>query len=195
MCLIYRNLFAVSLLVAWLGGCAAAPRVDVARAPETDFSPYATFNFHEPLGTDREQGTTTILSQNLMQATRAELEARGYRYVEDGADLQVNFFVESKEVVESLRRRPDVSFSYGLFHRHYGVWTGYDREVEQYTEGTLHVDVVDAESNRLVWEGISRARGNDADFAFDPERVRAVVAQVFGNFPPRAADVLQQPRS
>ncbi|MDZ7671092.1 MAG: DUF4136 domain-containing protein [Gammaproteobacteria bacterium] len=177
-------------MVGWLAGCAAAPRVDVARAPQTDFSAYATFSFHEPLGTDREQGTTSILSQNLMQATRAELEARGYRYMDDGADLQINFFVETKEVVESLRRRPDVAFSYGLFHRHYGVWTGYDRDVEQYTEGTLHVDVVDAGRNRLVWEGISRARGDAADFAFDPQRVRAVVARVFGDFPPRATDTL-----
>jgi len=190
MSLINRNIFVFGLIAVWLAGCAATPRVDVARAPETDFSGYATFSFHEPLGTDREQGTTTILSQNLMQAARAELEARGYRYLEDGADLQVNFFVETKEVVESLRRRPDVSFSYGLFHRHYGVWTGYDRDVKQYTEGTLHIDVVDAERNRLVWEGISRARGDSADFAFDPERVRAVVARVFGNFPRRAADAL-----
>lgn len=190
MSVICRNSLAAGLLVAWLAGCAAAPRVEVARAPETDFASYATFNFHEPLGTDREQGATTILSQNLTQAARAELEARGYRYAEDGADLQVNFFVETREVVESLRRSPDVSFSYGLFHRHYGVWTGYDKDVEQFTEGTLHVDVVDGEGNRLVWEGISRARGDPADFAFDPERVRNVVARVFKDFPPRATDTM-----
>jgi hypothetical protein len=187
---INRHLVLPVLLVAWLAGCASAPRVDVARAPGVDFGSYGTFSFHEPLGTDRQPGTTSILSQNLMQATRAELEARGYRYVEDGADLQVNFFVESKEVIEGLRRRPGVAFSYGMFHRHYGVWSGYDTEVRQYTEGALHVDVVDAAREQLIWESVSRSRAHDGDFSFDPQRVRAVVSRVFADFPRRSPNSL-----
>jgi hypothetical protein len=174
----------------WLAGCASAPRVDVARAPGVDFGGYGTFSFHQPLGTDRQPGTTSILSQNLMQATRSELEARGYRYVEEGADLHVNFFVESKEVVEGLRRRPGVAFGYGMFHRNYGVWSGYDTEVRQYTEGALHVDVVDAAREQLVWESVSRTRAHDGDFSFDPQRVRAVVSRVFADFPRRSVSSL-----
>jgi hypothetical protein len=95
----------------------------------------------------------------------------------------VNFFVETKEVIEGLRR-PGFGFSYGIFHRHYGVWSGYDTDIRQYTEGTLHVDVVDAESNQLAWEGIARSRRADGDFAFEPERVQQAVARVFAGFPP-----------
>ncbi|MEQ8857436.1 MAG: DUF4136 domain-containing protein [Pseudomonadales bacterium] len=178
---------ALALLATLLASCAAAPRVEVARAPGTDFLDYDTFTFHQPLGTDREGGMRTILSQNLTRAARTELEARGYRFVDGDADLEVNFFVESKEVIEGLARRPGVDFGYGVFHRHYGVWSDYDTEVRQVTEGTLHVDVIDAAQNTLVWEGVARARGSDAEFAFEPEGVRAAVSRVFAAFPRQPA--------
>jgi hypothetical protein len=177
---------AAGAVLLLLGACASGPRVNVARSPEADFDRYATFAFHQPLGTDRPAGTATILSQTLKQASRAELEALGYRYVASDAagdaDLKVNFFIETKEVIEGLRK-PGVSFGYGLFHRHYGVWSDYGTDVRQYTEGTLHVDVVDAESDQLVWEGVARSRRPEGDFGFEPERVQSAVKGVFARFP------------
>ena len=170
-------------LMALLGGCATGPRVEAVRSPEATFDDYRTFTFHLPLGTDRQEGAGTILSQTLRRATRAELEALGYEYVESDADLQVNFFVETREVVEGLRRNPSIGIGYGIFHRHYGVWADYGTDVRQYTEGTLHVDVVDAETNQLVWEGIARGRQSDEDLTFDPERVEEAVSRVFERFP------------
>jgi hypothetical protein len=178
----YLSLF---LFTALLGACATAPRVEVARDPGADFSRYATFSFHAPLGTDRPDGTGTILSQALRQASRSELEARGYRYTEQGGDLEVNFFVETREVVEGLRR-PGVSVGvgYGSYHSRYGVWTGYGTDrIQQYTEGTLHVDVIDAARRQLIWEGIARDRLSEGDFAFELDEARQAVAEIFARFP------------
>ena len=169
--------------MALLWGCATGPRVEAIRSPEAEFDQYRTFTFHRPLGTDRQEGAGTILSQSLRRATRAELEALGYEYVESGADLRVNFFVETREVVEGMRRNPSIGIGYGVFHRHYGVWSDYGTDVRQYTEGTLHVDVVDAGTNQLVWEGIARGRGDGDDLTFDPERVEQSVSRVFARFP------------
>lgn len=174
---------AVTVLVLALAGCASAPPTEVARAPGIDFTGYETFTFHRPLGTDRD-GTSTILSQTLRQAARAELESLGYRYVDDGADLRINFFVETREVVER-QSNPEVSFGYGVFHRHYGVWTGYDPTPRQYTQGTLHVDVVDAGLDQMIWEGIAESRRRDGQFTFEPENARKAVARVFADFPRR----------
>jgi hypothetical protein len=171
-----------------LVGCAVLPRIDVARDPQADFSSYRTFTFHDPLGTDRGDGTRTVLSQTLKQATRSELEALGYRYVEAGdADLEVNFFVETREVVEGLRR-PDPAFRYSYFHRHYGVWSDYGTtEIRQYTEGTRHIDVVEAARRQLVWEGLARGRLSEADFTVRSEEVAAAVRSVFARFPRQLA--------
>lgn len=175
------------VMASLVAACATSPRVEVQRSPEADFTRYDTFSFHQPLGTDRQEGTATILSQTLKRATRAELESLGYRYVEDDADLQVNFFVETKDLIEGMRPRSGISIGYGVFHRHYGVWTDYGpgTEVRQYTQGTLHFDVVEAESDQLVWEGIARAREPADGFAFEPEDVEQAVDRVFANFPRR----------
>jgi hypothetical protein len=168
-----------------LAGCASISRVDVARDPLADFSGYGTFTFHQPLGTDRGDGTGTVLSQTLKQAARTKLEALGYQYVADGdADLRVNFFVETREVIEGLRG-PDLGFRYGMFHRHYGVWSDYATEIRQYTEGTLHVDVVDADRNQLIWEGLARGRLSEVDFSIKTDEVSAAVRNVFEKFPAR----------
>jgi hypothetical protein len=170
------------ITVLLLAGCATTPRVEVASDPQADFSRYDTFTFQSPLGTDRQEGVSTLLSQTLKETARAELTRRGYRYVEGDADLKVNFFVETREVVEGLRR-PGIGFSYGIFHRHYGVWADYETDVRQYTEGTLHVDVIDTARNQLVWEGVARRRLEDRDFVFEPEAVRSGVRRVFERFP------------
>lgn len=180
-----RHITAWPLLVLALSSCATLSRVDVARDPLADFSGYATFGFHSPLGTDRADGTGTILSQTLRQATRAELEGRGYRYVEDDADLRVNFHVETREVIEGLRR-PGVGIGYGVFHRHYRVWADYETDVRQYTEGTLHIDVIDAARGQLVWEGLAQGRLAEHDFAFARDEVAQAVVSVLAEFPVRA---------
>jgi hypothetical protein len=177
------------LILALLGACATAPRVDVARDPDADFARYATFSFHTPLGTDRQDGTGTILSRSLRQASRAELEALGYRYTEQGGDLEVNFFVETREVVEGMNRpRVGVGIGVGGYHNRYGVWTGYGTDsIRQFTEGTLHVDVVDAARRQLVWEGIARDRLREGDYTFELDDVQTAVTQIFARFPPAAA--------
>ncbi len=168
-----------------LAACSSAPRVQVQRAPHAEFDRYRTFTFYRPLGTDRQEGASTILSQTLKEATRAELESRGYTYVPDHADLEVNFFLETRQVL-GTSQRPQIGISYGVFHRHYGVWSGYDTtELHQYTEGTLHVDVIDAAADQLVWEASAVSRHPDGDFAFEQDKAREAVRRVFENFPRR----------
>lgn len=170
------------LIAILLGACTAAPRVAVIRDPAADYSRYASFTFHQPLGTDRESGTGTLLSQKLMSTTRLQLEALGYLFAEDGADLEVNFFVETREVIRG-RRGPSVSVGYGVYHRHYGVWTDYETEIRQYTESTLHVDVIDAARDQLIWEGVATERLTEHDLTFESENVQASLQRIFAEFP------------
>ena len=165
-----------------IGGCATAPRVSWVASPEADLASYRTFAFFTPLGTDREEGTGTILSETLRRETRQQLEARGLVFVAEDPDLLVNFFVETREVIEGVQR-PGVGIRYGVFHRHYGVWADYETDIRQYTEGTLHVDVVDADRDQLVWEGVAQQRLPEDDFTFQPEQVRTAVRLVFAEYP------------
>ena len=179
----YRLLLGAMILLL-LGACAATPRVSVIRDPQADFSRFASFGFREPLGTDREDSTGTLLSRTLENAARVELESLGYVFDSENPDLELNFFVETREVIQG-RRGPSFGVGYGYYHRHYGVWSGYETDIRQHTESTLHVDVVDVEQNQLIWEGISVERLSGHDLAFEPENILPSLAQIFADFPRR----------
>ena len=85
-----RRIILLSLLALLLAACSSGPTVRSERDASAVFSGYATFGFFEPVGTDKA-GYETLVTQALKTATRREMEARGYRFAEAGADLLVNF--------------------------------------------------------------------------------------------------------
>ena len=58
-----------------------------------------------------------------------------------------------------------------------------DMRVTQYTEGTLNIDVVDAATKTLVWEGSIAGKLTDNDVRNMEQTVDEAVAAVMDNFP------------
>jgi hypothetical protein len=185
----HAALLLATLLIA---GCAAGPQVRTGAAPGVDLGSFQTFGFFAELGTDRA-GYHSLLTQQLMASTRRELEVRGYRFVEDPAeaDLLVNFHAH---VAEQLRVRsvPDPWINQTYWHHRRGVyrpWPGHPRwpthtiEVDQYSEGRLSVDLVDARQNLLVWEGVSSRRLTQRTMADLGPAVDDAVHRMFQQFP------------
>jgi hypothetical protein len=169
------------MLAALISSCASPPRVYSNVDPAASFANYSTYAFQSPLGTDRPE-YTSLLSQYLKIAVGRELNARGYRQVDKDADLKVNFYVQTEEKIRSTSV-PAYGGYYG--YRPYGVWggyAGYETRITQYTEGTLTIDIVDADRNQLVWEGtlIDRIPGDQA--ANLRPRVEESVRLVFDRF-------------
>ncbi len=172
----------VSLLVLVLGACAVTPQVDVVRDPGAAFSRFATFMFHAPLHTDRSSGEGTVLSQRLRVLAERELTARGCKPVAADADLEINFFVETRERIESVAD-DEWGFHYGYWGQPFGYWSGYrDPRVRQYTLGTLHLDVVDTARRQLVWEAVASDRVTTG-LGFDEEDLERAVVRMLEDFP------------
>jgi len=58
-----KFLFIASALALMLAGCASSgPTITINSAPGTDLSNFQTFNFMQPLGTDRDNGARTPMS-------------------------------------------------------------------------------------------------------------------------------------
>lgn len=165
-------------------GCAATPKINVTSDPAANLAAYRTFNFVSPLGTDRE-GYESLVSTSLKEATTYELTRRGYQLA-DTPDFLVNF---SGVLNEKLRVRttPGVTRPYGYYGYRTGFyepWYGYnDVDVDQYTEGTLNVDIVDAKSKRLVWESVAVGRVDAKTRENVPAAVKKVIPQMLARFP------------
>src|SRR5690606_13114702 len=100
-----------------------------------------------------ESGYSTYLTERIRSSIRREMDARGYVFNPAAPDLKVNFqgIVQEKTWVYST---PWPDFYYGYRRNYWGMPDWYDHtQVSQYTEGTLTVDLVDAQRNHLVWSG------------------------------------------
>jgi hypothetical protein len=189
----FRAFLFATAVVAMCAGCATQRRADihVNQAPDANLSAYSTFGFPDQTGTDRG-GYSTIVTNDFKAAIKEQMQARGYRYVEENPNLLVNFYANVRERTE-VRSRPGAGgfgyygYRYGL----YGAWPRYDNEVETvtYPIGTANIDVVDAAKKELIWEGVARGRISDKDMDHPREAIRSAVTQVFSHFPGRASAV------
>lgn len=172
--------------VAILAGCASGPQVITNAAPGFDIAKYRTFSFLEPLSTDNGN-VRSIISSELMAPARRELEWLGLRYVESGGDLLVNFVVSTRE---TIRQRTTPTTGMSVYHGHgrYGPWSGYrmsmsTTELIQQTEGTLGIDIIDAERRELVWEGAVSGRVTDSIRANRAAALDGGVREILSRFP------------
>lgn len=185
--LVRRSRYAMAGMLAalLLASCASGPSIYVNADPAANFSTYRTYNFMNPLGTDRP-GYSSVLSQYLRAAASRELESRGYQK-SDSPDLLVNFNVQTKEKIQSstMPSGPAYGGYYGYRSGYYGTWGGYETQVTQYTEGTLTVDVVDAGRKQLAWDGTAVGRVREEARKNLQPAIDKVMTQIFEKFPSR----------
>lgn len=181
---IARFLSAAFVLVL-LSACATGPRVRTDMDPAADFSRYRTYGFYQPLAME-ESGYTSYLTDQIKSSVRREMDKRGYVFDAQNPSLRVNFqgVVREKTEVYSMPRT-DVHYFYSFRARRYvGVPIWYDQtEVDQYTEGTLTVDLVDAARNHLVWTGDAIGRVTQKTPQERAGAADASVAAIFAKFP------------
>lgn len=172
----------IAFLVLLLAACSTGPTVRSERDASAVFSGYATFGFFEPAGTDKA-GYETLVTQALKASTRREMEARGYRYAESGADLLVNFNAQLADRTEVQPRAMPVPHPEYYGYRSYVTWPDYGVVVDQYQEGTLNIDVVDAQHKKLIWEGVAIGRVTEKVQRHRAEAIDKAVAEIFKTYP------------
>ena len=167
-----------------LAACSSGPNIVTNAAPGFSLVGYQTFSFLRPLSTDNGN-VRTILSNELIDSTQRELELAGLRHVETGGDLLVNFVVSTRE---TLQTRPSSGASIHHGRGRYGTWGGYSMsmsttEVVQRTEGTLGIDIIDAQRLELVWEGAATGRVTDQTRQNRAAAIDAAVTEILAKFP------------
>lgn len=112
------------------------------------------------------------------------MDVRGLRYVESGGDLLVNAAVKSSEKTD-ISTMPTMDPYFGYRGGRYNPWVGYSTEtiVNQYTEGTLTLDLVDRARKQLVWSGAAFGRITDK-VRKDPQgTVDTAVREIMARYP------------
>lgn len=189
-----RSLLLATGLALLATACASSgPQVRTDYDTGADFNAYRSFGFVEPLGTDRS-GYSTLMTAHFKAAARQEMEKLGYTYSEDNPDLLVNFFSNTENRTD-VRSRPSTSWSIGYYGYRSGLYFGLPihhshTDTRHYKVGTLNIDVVDAEREQLIWEGMMEGRLSREDMENPRATIAEAVRQIFSHYPtaPQPAD-------
>ena len=173
-------------LVTLLAACSSGPQIRTDYDHTVNFSNYKTFGFFQPLSIEGPD-YSTIYGTVFREAATREMEARGYTK-SDHPDLLINVSARLQEKTNVRTTSDPFPTYYGYRVGFYDPWYGYGwgstTTVSQYTEGTVNMDVVDAQAKKLVFEGVAIGRLKDNR---TNEQVRQAinsgVARMFETYP------------
>lgn len=95
----------------------------------------------------------SIVDRVVRSTIRQAFEARGYRMNDEDPDFIVGYYTRARE-------RLDFSNVYNCGYGYYYRYSG-SCYIDEYTEGTVIVDVIDPGTDELVWRGSGVARVSD----------------------------------
>lgn len=178
------------LAILLVAACAPSVKVRSDVAPDVDLSVYQSYGFFTPMGIEGEQ-YSSLLGQHFRDAVGEQMKSRGFT---EGASpqLQVNVSIGAKDKVRvDSYQDPYLYGGYGGYGRYGGYgyygspWHGGGTRttVREYTEAQVYIDVVDAGSHELVWQGVATFTLTDKMQQQVRETVFSTVGSIFEQFP------------
>ena len=169
------KLFLPLLLLAFVGCGSVSVTTDYDT--KANFDTYKTFAFYKP-GIDKAE-ISDLDKKRIMRAIEAELVTKGMQK-SVAPDVLVSLFTKSRERVNVQN---NVGFGYGWGWR--PMWGGgMQMNVNSYTEGTLFVDIIDAKTKELVWQGIGSGALTTRSVERKEERIQEFVQEILTQYPP-----------
>ena len=189
------------LVLSWvLAGCAGIPRASNEYTYNTsvDFAQFRTFGWYsaevpKPRAGGAGPQFNLLLDERVREAVTSELFRDGLQPDTEKPDILVAYdlAVDSSQVPGLEYTFPE-GFGYG-----YSYWFGYRfrysptslrnyRSVNQYPAGTLIIDLIDPDTNQLIWRGVKEAGINPT--SQDMERINLAVADIMAQYPPNPVD-------
>ena len=185
-----RSLFKIVTLCMFAGiflaGCASTPDTYSSVAPGSDLSNIKTYGFISEASTNKA-GYESLETNFLKVAVAQQLDLRGLRYEPSNPDVLMNFFINTDDKIRA-RQTPTMSGGYyGYRGDMYDDWGGggvaYETRIDQYTMGTLTIDMIDAKQRKLIWEGTVTGRITKKDVRNLEATIDEAVKDVFVKFP------------
>lgn len=171
-------------------GC-AGQQVTTDYSPATSFSQFRTFALVSSPDTVAAQ---QLLDQRVRNAVQAQLASKGLTQADrQDADLYVGYGMVDKTHKEIYTYRDGWGWGGGWGWRSYrwGVaWPmSTQRRIDTYTDGTVVVNLIDAKTKQVVWQGevadvVNLPVGNPVHAT---KQIDGAVAKLFAKYPPQSS--------
>jgi hypothetical protein len=146
---------------------------------QAGFSKYKTYAYSE----DSQKLPVGDLNRDrIIAAVDREMAAKGFSK-SDNPDVLVDMHVKAQQKVDATA----TSTGYGGPWR-YGYGGGFSTtriDYNEYIEGTLFINLVDAAAQRIVWQGrATKTIDEDASAQKREQNINYAVKQIFSKYPP-----------
>ena len=148
---------------------------------ETNFDNYTTFAFFKP-GIDKAK-ISDLDKKRILRAIQDNLMAKGMNK-NSSPDILVSIFTKESQRVDIYQNNFGGAWGWNPY---WGGNFNNNRMISSNTEGSLFIDLIDAKTKELIWQGVSHSgiyKGNDIEKR--EEKIRLIVSKILAQYPPNA---------
>lgn len=155
---------------------------------DANFKEYKSYAFYKT-GIDKAQ-ISDLDKKRILRAIETEMGSRGFAK-SNTPDILVSMFTKEREQVDIYNNYWGGGFGWGWNPYFYGSgygsglgWGG-GNNVSTRTEGSLYIDLIDANSKELVWQGRGVGTLNNTKNIEKKEtRIKEFVSEILKAYPP-----------
>jgi hypothetical protein len=169
-----------------LNSCGTSAHIE--KDQSANLKNYKTYTWIDKENKDKVRNE--IAEQNLKVIVNAELQKNGFREVKNNPDLLLSYdlLVEKsvKEQTEPVYSQPYTRLYYNPYTRRYGQiyyptqFLGYDNFTTAVKEGTVSISMIDAKTDKTIWQGWTTEELNSNQFS--SKEVQKNVKTIFKKF-------------
>jgi hypothetical protein len=181
-----------AILIGMGTACSASVQYASDYDPTANFSNITTYQWasRTPSGDDDPRVYNTITMRKVRHATDLALQARGMSEVGQNPDVYIAWHgaINGKMNVQTVSS--NYGYGYGWYGPGYGGMgmgssTTY---VNEWDEGTLIIDIIDAKRNELMWRGSAEAElKKNQDATEGQQALNDILVRLLAPFPPAPA--------
>jgi hypothetical protein len=167
----------LSILMTFLLASCSTIRVNSDYDKKTDFSTYKTYAFHKT-GIDKVE-ISDLDKKRILRSIDEEMVAKGFTKSET-PDLLININTKAEKNINVNQFQANYGYGWGFGWNPY--W-GANYSVNTNTEGTLTIDLIDAQKKELIWqgEGVGYLTKNTDK---KDENIKSFVNSILAQYPP-----------
>ncbi|CAI8298319.1 MAG: Uncharacterised protein [Flavobacteriaceae bacterium] len=145
----------------------------------TNFDNYSSFAFFKP-GIDKAK-ISDLDKKRILRAIQDNLMAKGMNK-NSSPDILVSIFTKESQRVDIYQNNFGGAWGWNPY---WGGNFNNNRMISSNIEGSLFIDLIDAKTKELIWQGVSHSgiyRGNDIEKR--EEKIRLIVSKILAQYPP-----------
>ena len=171
-----KHIYFLALVVGMLSVTSCVTiRVSSDYDTKANFSQYDSFAFFKT-GIDKAE-INDIDKRRILRSIDNEMQIKGFSKSEN-PDVLVSIFTKSHENVNVNRSNFGWGFGWGFYGASFG------RSVSSSTEGVLYIDLIDAKTKELIWQGKGTGYLTE-NTRKKQERINEFVQEILKEYPPQ----------